>query len=123
MLIRFLVIVSLACVLLSKASAQGLSAERGATVFQAQCVRCHIPIEINGRLQNDWPGRSAQELFQRISLTMPAENPGSLNNQQYLDLTAFLLEMARIDLPDNATDAMLASIQIDPPTMERVRGD
>ncbi len=123
MLIRFLVIVSLACVLLSKASAQGLSAERGATVFQAQCVRCHIPIEINGRLQNDWPGRSAQELFQRISLTMPAENPGSLNNQQYLDLTAFLLEMARIDLPDNATDAMLASIQIDPPTMERVRGE
>jgi quinoprotein glucose dehydrogenase len=123
MIVRFLVLTSLACAFMSNAMAQSVNADRGATVFQAQCVRCHIPIEINARLQNDWPGRTAQELFERISLTMPAENPGTLARQQYLDLTAFLLQLARIDLPDNATDAMLASIQIDPPALEIARGE
>ncbi|PCJ41560.1 MAG: quinoprotein glucose dehydrogenase [SAR86 cluster bacterium] len=123
MIKRFLVLVSLVATIVPVVEAQELDANRGATVFQAECVRCHIPIEINARLQNDWVGRSAQELYDRVRLTMPAENPGSLNAQQYLDLTAFLLETARIDLPDNATSAILASIQIDPPPLVMTSGE
>lgn len=113
---RLLVLVFLACSFIPSVAAQLVDADRGATVFQAECVRCHIPIEINARLQNDWLGRSAQDLHDQLSRTMPAENPASLNAQQYLDVTAFLLETARIDLPQNATSDIFASIQITPPS-------
>ncbi|MDG2090300.1 MAG: PQQ-binding-like beta-propeller repeat protein [Gammaproteobacteria bacterium] len=123
MMNRFLVACSLACVFIPGVQAQQVDASRGATVFQAECIRCHIPLEINARLQNDWVGRSAQELHDQLSRTMPAENPGGLNTQQYLDVTAFLLETARIDLPENATSAMFSSIQIDPPSQIMTSGE
>ncbi len=103
--------------------AQELDSGRGAAIFQAQCIRCHIPIEINARLQNDWTGRSAQELFERVSQSMPAENPGSLTNQEYLDITAFLLASVSIDLPTNSNSAVLSSIQIDPPALMQTSGE
>ena len=119
---KFIVLIVIASTYTFGAEAQLVNANRGAAVFQSECVRCHIPIEINARLQNDWQGRSAEELYQRISLTMPAENPSSLTEQQYLDATTFLLETANIELPENLTSNMLASIQIDPPLMLETMG-
>ncbi len=120
---RVLSLIALVCFMSSMTFAQELDAGRGATIFQAQCIRCHIPLEINARLQNDWTGRSAQELFERVSQSMPAENPGSLTAQEYLDITAFLLGSVRIDLPTNSSSAVLTSIQIDPPPLTQTSGE
>ncbi|MES2626067.1 MAG: hypothetical protein V4628_12365, partial [Pseudomonadota bacterium] len=51
--------------------AQTSDLERGAIVFQSYCTRCHIPIEIEARLRNDWYGHTGAELLQRVSTTMP----------------------------------------------------
>ena len=123
MLKKILPMALLTCLLCPITNAQELDANRGAAVFQAECIRCHIPIEINARLQNDWLGRSALELHDRLRQTMPAENPGSLDAQQYLDVTAFLLETARIEVPDRLTRPALALIQIDPPALATAQGE
>lgn len=76
------------------AQAQTASAERGATLFQSECARCHVQADIEMRITNDWLGRPANELHSEIMATMPAETPGSLSPEQYLDLTAYVLQMA-----------------------------
>lgn len=75
------------------ASAQESSANRGQTLFQSECARCHVQAEIEMRLRNDWLGEPADELFETIKATMPAETPGSLSDAQYVDLTAYVLSM------------------------------
>ncbi|MDR0780786.1 MAG: PQQ-binding-like beta-propeller repeat protein [Pseudomonadales bacterium] len=73
--------------------AQDADPVRGAQVFQTFCTRCHLPIEITARLNNDWSGHSGAELLQRVSATMPGETPGSLSTQQYRDVTAYVLTL------------------------------
>lgn len=73
--------------------AQESSVSDGAAVFQSQCARCHVQSEIEMRLRNDWDGRSAAELFESIQTTMPADTPGVLSEQEYLDVTAFVMDM------------------------------
>src|ERR1700679_585868 len=38
-----------------------------------------------------WGGRSTRELYQFIATSMPAGAPASLSEQQYTDVTAYLL--------------------------------
>jgi alcohol dehydrogenase (cytochrome c) len=75
-------------------------ATSGATVYSATCQQCH-----GARLQGQsgpaligptfrtYIGKSgtAATLYDFISRQMPADKPGSLTQQQYLDVTAFLL--------------------------------
>jgi glucose dehydrogenase len=89
-------------------SAQTASLERGATLFQSECARCHVQADIEFRIQNRWLGRPANELLNSISATMPAETPGSLSPDQYLDLTAYVLQMGNA----NQTGAGLSSQQL-----------
>jgi glucose dehydrogenase len=89
-------------------SAQTASVERGATLFQSECARCHVQADIEFRIQNRWLGRPANELFDSISATMPAETPGSLSPDQYLDLTAYVLQMGNA----NQTGAGLSRQQL-----------
>ncbi len=73
--------------------AQESSVSDGSAVFQSQCARCHVQAEIEMRLRNDWDGRSAEELFEAIQTTMPADTPGVLDEQAYLDVTAFVMDL------------------------------
>jgi quinoprotein glucose dehydrogenase len=73
--------------------AQDADPARGAQVFQNTCTRCHLPLEMVTRLNNDWSGHQGGELLQRISATMPGEMPGSLTAQQYRDVTAYILAL------------------------------
>lgn len=73
--------------------AQESSVSDGSAVFQSQCARCHVQSEIEMRLTNDWDGRSAEELFEAIQTTMPADTPGVLSEQEYLDVTAFVMDL------------------------------
>lgn len=89
----------------------------GEEVFQSHCVRCHAGAEMSGRLTANWPGKSANELFQRIKGTMPAETPGSLTDAQYLAVTGHILAQAGMGPEAPLTDqAQLAKITISAPT-------
>jgi glucose dehydrogenase len=93
-LIRFLLLMLLPIFASVSAHAQTASAERGATLFQSECARCHVQADIEMRITNDWLGLPANELHSQIMATMPAETPGSLSPDEYLDLTAYVLQMA-----------------------------
>lgn len=72
--------------------------DHGATVYAAKCASCHgadlagksalslAGTEAGGR----WAGQTAADLYQRVT-TMPNGAPNSLPQQDYLDLTAFIL--------------------------------
>jgi alcohol dehydrogenase (cytochrome c) len=76
-------------------------AKRGKAVYTQSCSRCHadtlkgadqIPPLIGETFISHWQGRSVKNLFDRIRTTMPQNNPGSLSQQDYLDLIAFMLQ-------------------------------
>jgi quinoprotein glucose dehydrogenase len=84
----------------SAAQAQG---SQGAQMFQAYCERCHVNSEMTARLNANWLGKSAADLYQRIKATMPAESPGSRSDEEYLAVTAYVLEMFEVALPAKLT--------------------
>lgn len=89
--------------------------QSGAQVFATHCVRCHVPVEIERIVRSDWAGRTADQLFQRMTQTMPGETPGSLPEEDYLAVFAYLLDIANIEQPDGAlTVANLATIALLP---------
>ncbi len=96
-------------------SAQDNSVARGQEVFQTECARCHIPTEMEMRLETRWHGQNADALFQAIRATMPAETPGSLSDQQYVDVTAYILQVGNAESPQgDVTETDLASLAISP---------
>jgi glucose dehydrogenase len=103
--------------LVSMASAFGqvASVERGRVTFTAECSRCHVPTEMDARLKARWIGRSGQELFEQVRSTMPAETPGSLSNEQYYDLTAFILDSGNVNIEGGKISVPeLAALTINP---------
>ncbi|MDB5072998.1 MAG: putative pyrrolo-quinoline quinone [Candidatus Eremiobacteraeota bacterium] len=75
-------------------------AASGAAVYSATCQQCHgVNLQgqsgppLTGAAFRQYVGKSgtAASLFDFISRQMPADKPGSLTQQQYLDVTAFLL--------------------------------
>jgi len=94
--------------------AQTADPGRGEEVFSEFCTRCHIPLEIQIRINNDWLGHPASELLQRISTTMPGEAEGTLSTQQYLDVTAFVLNVGGVETGNSLSRENLATLVIDP---------
>jgi alcohol dehydrogenase (cytochrome c) len=75
-------------------------AASGATVYSAQCSQCHgVNLQggsgppLTGQAFKAYVGKSgtAATLFDFIARQMPADKPGSLTQQQYLDVTAYIL--------------------------------
>ncbi len=66
----------------------------GQTVFNTRCEGCHggggAPTVI-GAGASLAKYATAQGLYGKISSTMPAANPGSLTQQQYLEVTTYIL--------------------------------
>jgi len=103
-------------------------AKRGATLYAEQCASCHgedmsgiadlFPALTGDAFMMNWRGKSVGELFDKISMTMPALDPGSLKPEQAADLIADILSKSKY--PAGATDlasslAALQQIRIDPP--------
>jgi quinoprotein glucose dehydrogenase len=86
--------------------AQTAEPGRGAEVFQTYCARCHLPIELEARLRNDWSGKSPGDLLARITATMPGENAATLSPQQYVDVTAYVLATASATWPEPPATAV-----------------
>lgn len=70
-------------------------ADRAATLFDERCNVCHggamAPELFGDRFNQRWDGLSLNDLFELIRTTMPQDDPGSLLDQQYVDIIAYLL--------------------------------
>lgn len=108
-------------IFLSTALAQDANVERGREVFQAECSRCHVPLEMEARLRSRWTERSGGDLLAQIRATMPAETPGSLTNSQYLDVTAFILQSGNVAIAPLLSAAELAAVSIAPGAVASAR--
>jgi quinoprotein glucose dehydrogenase len=71
--------------------------------YTRSCEHCHGP-SLTGNPTNEvpslvadafmfhWRGRTVQDLYARLSKSMPSDAPGSLDAGTYLDLVAYMLE-------------------------------
>ena len=79
-------------------SAQAL---RGQRVYNRDCVSCHGP-EFEGdemapsiagsEFIGFWTEVPVGSLFERIKVSMPADDPGRLSDEEYTDVLAYLLD-------------------------------
>jgi mono/diheme cytochrome c family protein len=75
-------------------------AERGKSVYEARCGRCHggdlrgvnaSPLAGPGFLLH-WEGRSVERLLRKIADTMPPDAAGTLTERDALDTAAYVLQ-------------------------------
>jgi mono/diheme cytochrome c family protein len=68
-------------------------ASRGQALFQSICTTCHDTARFTGEeFVSAFSGKPLSELFKAVQ-TMPEDNPGSLNAQQYGDVIAYFLSL------------------------------
>lgn len=69
-------------------------AARGDTTFHTVCASCHALGQFTGpKFLAAWEGGTAYQLFDLIRTQMPQDNPGSLSQEQYLAVTAYLFQL------------------------------
>ena len=75
-------------------------AKRGDALYSERCAKCHGPDLAGGEMapalagadfKSNWSGLSVDDLFERIKISMPQDNPGGLSRQQTADILAFVL--------------------------------
>lgn len=108
---------------IASAFAQEASVERGDATFQEECSRCHVPVEMEARINATWVGRTGGDLYNLIRTTMPAETPGSLSNDQYLDIASFLLRNGNVAIPDELSADELIALSIAPSAVQEQTED
>jgi mono/diheme cytochrome c family protein len=92
-------------------------AERGKKLFEAKCTACHDTARFTGDAFLDaWDGKPLKGVWDIASGTMPEDNPGSLQQQEYGDILAYFLSLNAFptgdaELEGNAT--AMAAIKIE----------
>ena len=89
---------------------------RGQFTYEGACSYCHgsrldgaaddpdqraSPPLARAKFLRDWDGRSLAVLFEMSKSTMPADNPGSLSDEEYAEIIAYMLSVSRIPAGDN----------------------
>jgi mono/diheme cytochrome c family protein len=91
-------------------------AKRGEVLYGQFCASCHgaaltggemAPALTGGDFATDWIGLTLNDLFERIRVSMPQDQPGSLSRQQNADVLAFVLSagkypVGKTELPKEA---------------------
>jgi mono/diheme cytochrome c family protein len=79
---------------LAPASYSAAQAARGQAVYESTCANCHQADKFVGpQFVDAWNDRRVGDFYQLIRNTMPVDNPGGLKEQDYLDVTAYLLKV------------------------------
>ena len=77
-------------------------AKRGAEVYNEKCAMCHgdslggvesAPALTGPAFYATWEGENLNALFERIRMSMPQDNPGSLSRTQNADIVAHMLHV------------------------------
>jgi mono/diheme cytochrome c family protein len=74
----------------------------GKVIYTRSCTVCHLESLAGGvneapalkgkQFLSDWEGKPLRSLFGRLISTMPSDDPGSLSEQETLDVVAYLLQ-------------------------------
>jgi mono/diheme cytochrome c family protein len=79
-------------------------AKRGASIYSGVCSRCHgdklkgnatVPALTGSDFDNDWEGQTLDDIFKKIRRSMPKYQPDRLNQQQKVDVMAYILSFNR----------------------------
>ena len=69
-------------------------AARGKNEFAGTCAECHYASEFRGsKFQFTWGRRTVGDLYTDIVGNMPEDDPGSLSDQAYVDVVAYILQL------------------------------
>ncbi len=70
-------------------------AKKGESTYGKFCVACHEATEHAGDVfEQAWVGHPLYDFFVKIKTTMPDDEPGKLNDQQYTDIVAYMLKLS-----------------------------
>lgn len=67
--------------------------ERGREVFDATCLECHLVEDFQDPFLSSWEGATVYGLYEQLRTTMPYETPGTLKQQEYIDVLAYIFEV------------------------------
>ena len=76
-------------------------AKRGGAIYSERCALCHgsqlsggemAPPLTGAAFTSNWNGLTLGDLLERIRLTMPPDQPGTLTRQEYVDVISFVLK-------------------------------
>lgn len=100
-------------------------ADAGRDVWAMACQSCHAPTQHAGpTFKANWYGRSLGELLIYLRREMPQTDPGTLTDDEYVTLIAYLMQVNRMPtgpLPLAADSLTLHRIRIDSlPSARRV---
>lgn len=97
--------------------------EAGNNAYTQNCAACHgntlqglgnAPSLGGDNFQFVWGGKTLQDLYQNISRTMPPNAPGSLSEETYLNIVAYLLLQNGFPAgPSPLTQATVSNIRIE----------
>ena len=81
-------------------------AKRGEQLFQARCAPCHgadlhaldpdAPDLTDDGFKSGWVGKTVANRFRTIRIAMPADAPGSLDNETYINIIAYILRFNKM---------------------------
>jgi mono/diheme cytochrome c family protein len=68
-------------------------AEHGEAVFKKTCATCHASTQFIGQqFVENWNDRKLSDFYTLVRSTMPVNDPGSLKDDEYLGVLAYLLK-------------------------------
>lgn len=92
-------------------------ADEGRDLFALACQSCHAPTQHAGAdFRGKWFGRSLGELFIYLRNEMPKTDPGTMSDEEYTLLIAYLMRINRMPAgqsPLAADSVALHRIRID----------
>jgi len=92
-------------------------AQAGREVFVGSCTGCHTSASHTGpAFLTKWAGRPLAELFGFVSTRMPKANPGSLSEDEYVMVVAYVLKI-------NGLPAGTKELSADPDALNAIRFD
>jgi cytochrome c len=88
---------------------------RGKALYVDKCSACHMenlqgtsetPPLTGDMFWMNWDTYSANNLVEQVRATMPEDNPGALERQQYIDIIAYVLRTNKIQWAGNLPSEM-----------------
>jgi mono/diheme cytochrome c family protein len=85
-------------------------AKRGRTAYDAKCASCHDGGTMGPELWGDafqaqWENKYVREFFGRTQTTMPEDAPGTLSENEVLDIIAYVLQTNGFPAGDKAIES------------------
>jgi mono/diheme cytochrome c family protein len=81
-------------------------ARSGERLFQVRCASCHgadlhalnpdAPDLTDDDFKTGWVGKTVANRFRTIRIAMPADAPGSLDNETYINIIAYILQFNKM---------------------------